>query len=187
MRQASFFTETLGLVPIDDSHYEALQTIVLAHPNVYRYTTIGDTMASFARWFALAQQQSAWTVIRLSDEKPIGSTRLYAFDPVVGAVKVGYTWYSPDCRGTGINDEAKLLLLTHVFETLNINRVVFEINANNQASRRAVEKLGAVLEGVLREARRGSDGVLADSCVYALFANQWQSTKKRLQEKTGML
>ncbi len=175
------------LVPIEDSHYETLQEIVLAHPKIYQYTTLGCTPASFARWFVQAQQHSAWVVVRSSDKKVVGSTRLYEFDSAVGSVKIGYTWYHPDCRGTGINDEVKYLVLQYIFETLNINRVVFEINTQNKASRRAVEKLGADLEGVFREVRLGSDGALADGCVYALFSSSWQQLKQKLQNKIGVL
>ncbi|PIE45529.1 MAG: hypothetical protein CSA45_02240 [Gammaproteobacteria bacterium] len=187
MKYPELIGKTIKLTALNDSHYEALQTIVVNNHDVYRYTTIGRTTADFARWFVLAQQHSAWTVIKLSDNQPIGSTRLYHLDTAVACATVGYTWYRPDCRGSGVNDEAKLLLLTYLFETMNINRVSFEINANNTASRRAVEKLSATLEGVLRQNRRTTAGDLADTCVYALFAEQWQKTKKQLQQKTGIL
>lgn len=187
MKHPELHGKTIALRPIDDSHFEHLQSIILSNPGVYRYTTIGATPASFARWFALAQQQCAWAVIRLSDNQPVGSTRLYNHNADIGSGLVGYTWYAPDCRGTGINDEVKLLLLTYLFEDMKLNRVAFEVHGDNIASRRAVEKLGAILEGVLKQTRRGGDGKLADTCIYALFADNWGSTKQRLQQQTGII
>lgn len=186
MKTPELTGQTIALRPIDDSHFQVLQDTVLQHPDIYRYTTIGNTPADFARWFALAQQQNAWVVVRLSDNQAVGSTRLYQLNESVRAVTMGYTWYAPDCRGTGINDEAKLLVLSYIFETLQLNRVTFEVHGNNVASRRAVEKLGAELEGVLKQHRRGSDGNLDDTCIYALFADNWQQTKTLLKEKTGI-
>lgn len=184
MTQPTLSGQNIKLTPLTDAHYDELQAIVLANPDVYRYTTIGASRAAFARWFTLAQQQRAWTVVRLADSRAVGSTRLYRLDEAVGAVCVGYTWYAPDCRGTGINDEAKLLLLAHIFETLKLNRVQFEINADNIASRRAVEKLGATLEGTLRaHRRRTTTGELADTCIYGLLADEWGQTQQQLQQK----
>ncbi|PID66641.1 MAG: hypothetical protein CR975_01915 [Gammaproteobacteria bacterium] len=117
-----------SLVPIEDQHYEVLQNIFLNHSAVYRYTSLGNTPASFARWFVLAQQQRAWVVVEHTDNKPIGSTRLYNVDEKAGAVTIGYTWYHPDWRGSGINDEVKFLLLSYVFDELKFNRVTFEVN-----------------------------------------------------------
>lgn len=173
----------ITLTPITDEHFDALQTIVLADPDVYRYTTIGVSAPAFARWFTKAQADSAWTVIRQSDQRPVGSTRLYNIDSHVASASVGYTWYAPDCRATGINDESKLLLLTHAFDTMALNRLVFEINADNLASRKAVEKLGAQLEGVLQQNRRTTAGQLANTCIYALLATDWGETKNCLQQK----
>lgn len=158
----------------------------LANPDIYRYTTLGTSKADFACWFSYAQRHKAWAVVRLADNQAVGSTRLYRYNLPVGAVNVGYTWYAPECLGTGINSEVKLLLLMHVFEKLKFNRVQFDINADNTASRKAVEKLGAQLEGILRQHRLMANGELADSCIYALLAAQWHSTKKQLQEKTGI-
>ncbi len=70
-----------------------------------------------------------------------------------------------------------------MFDELKFNRVTFEVNRLNKASRRAVEKLGAELEGILKQYQRNPLGELADKCVYALFASDWAETKKLLQNK----
>ncbi len=172
-----------SLVPIEDKHYEILQNIVLTHADVYRYTSLGNTSASFARWFVTAQQHKAWVVVDNADNAPIGSTRLYNVDSSAGVVYIGYTLYHPEWRGSGVNDEAKFLLLSYVFDELKFNRVTFEVNCLNKASRRAVEKLGAELEGILKQNQRNPYGELADKCVYALFASDWETTKLLLQDK----
>lgn len=172
-----------SLVPIEDKHYEILQNIFLTHADVYRYTSLGNTPASFARWFVTAQQHKAWVVIDNTDNAPIGSTRLYNIDKSAGVLNVGYTLYHPEWRGSGVNDEAKFLLLSYVFDELQFNRVTFEVNRLNKASRRAVEKLGAELEGILKQNQRNPYGELADKCIYALFASDWAKTKPLLQDK----
>ncbi len=172
-----------SLIPIEDKHYEILQNIFLNHSEIYRYTSLGNTPASFARWFVLAQQQRAWVVVENTDSLLIGSTRLYNIDKSAGVLNIGYTLYHPDWRGSGVNDEVKFLLLSYVFEELKFNRVTFEVNRLNKASRRAVEKLGAELEGILKQNQRNPLGELTDKCIYALFARDWEKTKQLLQDK----
>lgn len=174
--------ENICLQPLQDKHYPTLQARVLAMPEAYRHTTLGHCEADFARWFVLAQQHSTWVVLHRDNETILGSTRLYRYDYRVGSVNIGYTWFVPDARGTGVNTESKYLLLTHVFETLSLNRCGFDIDAENQASRRAVEKLGATLEGELLAHRRRSDGSLGNTCIYALLAENWHETKIQLQQ-----
>lgn len=175
--------DNIALVPLDDTHFDTLQRIALSNTEVYRYTTRVETAPAFARWFVKAQAENAWTVIHRRYNQPIGSTRIYNTSQEIAMTTIGYTWYAPEYRGKGINDEAKLLLLTYIFETLKFNRVTFEINAENVVSRKAVEKLGARLEGVFHQVRRNLDGSLADGAFYALLASDWDNTKKQLQQK----
>lgn len=178
--------KTIKLAPMSDVHYPTLQATVLKHPLVYQYTTLGVTPVDFARWFVLAQQHLAWVVLLKTNDQPIGSTRLYNKDNKTASVYMGYTWYHPDYRGTGVNAEVKYLLLKHVFETLDLKRVQFDIDADNIASRKAVEKLGAKLEGVLRQSRLRMNGKLANSCVYSLLIDEWLIIKSSLKQKAGI-
>lgn len=179
--------KTIKLVPMSDAHYPTLQATALKYPLVYQYTTIGATSVDFARWFVLAQQHLAWVVLLKANDQPIGSTRLYHKDNKTASAHMGYTWYHPDYRGTGINTEVKYLLLRYAFETLELKRVHFDIDADNIASRKAVEKLGAKLEGVLRQNRLRMNGKLANSCVYSLLIDEWLIIKPSLKQKAGMI
>jgi len=98
-------------------------------------------------------------------------------------VEIGSTWLSPAVQRTPLNTEAKLLLLTHAFETLNCIRVEFRTHRLNQQSRRAIERLGAQLEGILRNHMVMGDGHLRDTAVYAIIASEWPVIKTHITAK----
>jgi len=173
----------ISLIPIVDGHYQALKNHILKKPDSYRYTTIGSSETSFQAWFLQAQQASAFTVVDNMSTAPIGSSRFYDINAYVKRLAIGYTWYSTAFRGTGVNTEAKLLLLTYVFETMGYVRVEFHIDNENRASRRAVEKLGATLEAELRQHRRRLDGYLCNTCTYSIIDSEWLAVKASLQQR----
>jgi N-acetyltransferase len=100
------------------------------------------------------------------------------------AVDIGWTWLAASAQRTGINTEAKLLLMEHAFETLGVIRVGFSVDARNERSRRAVERLGAHFEGVLRlwspSRAPGEEGLLRDSALFSVIAAEWPATKAAL-------
>ncbi|MGL4767255.1 MAG: GNAT family N-acetyltransferase [Formosimonas sp.] len=176
----------ITLTPIQTAHFAPLYAIVAAHPELYQYTTLGQTEASFQKWFDLALKDGAFVVLDNASHAPIGSTRLYNLNPKVPQANLGYTWYAPQCIGTAVNPEAKLLLLSHAFETLGLHRVGFEVDSRNARSCQAVRKLGASAEGVLRQHRRGvADGVLCDTSVFSILDSEWPSVKAGLQRRIG--
>ncbi len=112
--------------------------------------------------------------VRRADETVVGATRYLSFrhHPITKwlyAVEVGGTWLTPDAHGTGVNVEAKLLLLTHAFESWGVERVDLKTDARNTQSRAAIERLGARFEGVLRRWQPshvcGEEGRLRDSAM----------------------
>lgn len=113
----------------------------------------------------------------------VGSTRFYALEPAVPSVSIGYTWYAPRVQRTGLNTEAKLLLLGHAFETLGCASVFFETSWFNHASRAAIARLGARQDGILRNHRRHADGTLRDTVVFSIVGGEWPSVKSHLQYK----
>jgi RimJ/RimL family protein N-acetyltransferase len=174
----------IRLAPIDNTHFAPLYAIVAAHQELYQYTTLGQTTTSFQEWFDLALNDGAFVVLDNASHAPIGSTRLYNINPSVPHASLGYTWYAPQSIGTGVNTQAKLLLLTHAFETLNMRRVGFEVDSRNARSCQAVLKLGAQAEGALRQHRSGvADGALSDTCVFSILDSEWPSIKTNLQHK----
>ncbi len=113
----------------------------------------------------------------------VGSTRFYDLEPGVPRASIGYTWYAPHVQRTGLNTEAKLMLLAHAFETLGCISVVFETSWFNQASRAAIARLGAKQDGILRNHRRHADGSPRDSVVFSIIDSEWPAVKRNLQFK----
>jgi RimJ/RimL family protein N-acetyltransferase len=101
----------------------------------------------------------------------------------VPKLSIGYTWYAPEVQRTGVNTEAKLLLLTHAFETLGCISVVFETSWFNHRSRAAIARLGAKQDGVLRNHKRHSDGSLRDTVVFSIIDGEWPAVKRNLLAK----
>jgi len=112
----------------------------------------------------------------------IGTTSYLAFDARHRSVEIGATWLATAYQGGTVNRECKALLLAHAFERLGVHRVVLQTDALNRRSRRAIEKLGAQLDGVLRDDRIVWDGRVRSSAVYSLLRAEWSGVPKFLSE-----
>lgn len=113
----------------------------------------------------------------------VGSTRYGNVDAENRRVEIGWTWYAKRVQRSGLNTEAKLLLLTHAFETLGCHAVEFRTNWFNHASRNAIARLGAKQDGVLRGHMRMPDGSYRDTVVFSILASEWPQVKRHLQFK----
>jgi len=109
----------------------------------------------------------------------IGSTSYYDINQNHKRMYIGYTWLHPDYWGKGINPIVKNQLLTYAFEQLNYQRIAFCIDSENTASRRAVEKLGASFEGILKKHQIRPDGSNRDSSIYAITDDTWKKRKAK--------
>lgn len=116
----------------------------------------------------------------LAADKPVGSTRLMDIDELNRAVEVGWTWLAQPAWRTAVNTECKLLLLTYSFESLGAVRVQLKTDLRNARSQRAIERLGAVREGVLRKHRLLPDGTYRDTVYYSIIEEEWPAAKERL-------
>jgi RimJ/RimL family protein N-acetyltransferase len=121
-----------------------------------------------------------FTVIDLASEKPAGMTTYMNIDAVSRRVEIGSTWYRKSVQRSGLNTECKLLMLRHAFETLDCIAVEFRTHFMNHQSRRAIERLGAKLDGVLRNHMRMADGSLRDTCAYSIIASEWPAVRANL-------
>jgi RimJ/RimL family protein N-acetyltransferase len=134
---------------------------------------------------ALAMQAAGtalpFIVRRASDGRIVGCTRLCNADAKNRRVEIGYTWYSASVQRSGLNTEAKLLLLQHAFETLGCIAVELRTHHLNHTSRRAIERLGARLDGILRHHQRLPNGSLRDTCVYSITAPEWPAVAAHLR------
>ncbi len=122
-------------------------------------------------------------VVRLRETaQAIGSTRYGNIDLVNRRLEIGWTWIAPEWQRTGVNREAKYLLLRHAFETLDCVRVEFKTDVLNEQSRRALEGIGAVEEGVLRQHVIVEGGRLRDTVYYSILAEEWPGVRSRLEQ-----
>jgi RimJ/RimL family protein N-acetyltransferase len=111
----------------------------------------------------------------------VGSTRYFNVDATNRRLEIGHTWYARRAQRTAINTECKLLLLTHAFETLGCIAVEFRTHWFNHASRRAIERLGAKQDGVLRNHQLLADGSRRDTVVYSIIEGEWPAVRAHLK------
>lgn len=119
--------------------------------------------------------------VRDASGRFIGMTTYMHIDAANRRVEIGSTWTAQSAQRGPINTECKLLLLTHAFEQLNCIAVEFRTHFFNQQSRRAIERLGAKLDGILRNHQLAANGTLRDTCVYSIVASEWPTVKAHLR------
>lgn len=130
-----------------------------------------------------ADRRFPLAVIDAGDRSVIGSTSYWDFDARNAHVEIGSTWLRRASWGTGRNAEAKLLLMTHAFDALDLERVAFRTDIRNERSQRAIERLGAVKEGIHRHEMRRRDGSWRDSVHYSILRAEWPNAEARLRER----
>jgi len=150
------------------------------------YTSVGDPDALFSyidSALTMRDELGAmpYVVRRKSDGKVVGSTRFFNVDAKNRRLEIGHTWYSKSVQRTGINTEAKLILLQHAFETLNCIAVEFRTHWFNFDSRSAIARLGARQDGVLRNHQLAPNGTLRDTVVFSIIASEWPAVKTHLR------
>jgi N-acetyltransferase len=123
-----------------------------------------------------------FSVVLQSTGKAIGMTRYLNIEGQNRAVEIGGTWYGAAYQRTGVNTECKFLLLRHAFEQLNCIRVQIKTDLRNERSQRAIERIGAVREGVLRDHMILPDGTVRSSVYYSILASEWPAVKTHLLE-----
>jgi RimJ/RimL family protein N-acetyltransferase len=174
------------LVPLDRGH-EAGLADAARDGQLWRlwYTSIPapEGMATeIARRLALQQRGSMlpFTVLDAGG-RIAGMTTYMNVDEVHRRVEIGSTWYAQRVQRTPLNTECKLMLLAHAFDTLGCIAVEFRTHILNTQSRRAIERLGARLDGILRHHQRMADGTLRDTCVYSIVAPEWPTVRSHLR------
>jgi RimJ/RimL family protein N-acetyltransferase len=138
--------------------------------------------AYFDAALATVNEGQAFVIRRTADDTVLGMTRIHSVVYKDKWAEIGHTWYVPEIWGQVYNKECKLLLLQYLFETAGLYRVQFRIAHQNIRSQRAVEKIGGVLEGVLRKHAVRNDGSRRDTVVYSIIDEEWPEKKARLQK-----
>lgn len=126
-----------------------------------------------------------FAIIETGKGLPVGSSRYLNIRPEHRGLEIGWTWLGRDWQRTPVNTEAKLLLLQHAFEVLTAIRVEFKTDARNERSQNALERIGAVREGTLRQHMIVQDDYLRDSVYFSITDGDWPALKLGLQEKLG--
>ena len=123
-----------------------------------------------------------FVAIHLDSGRVAGATRYLNIVPKDRGLEIGGTWYGPEFQRTAVNTECKYLLLRHAFETLGCIRVQLKTDLRNERSQRAIERIGAIKEGVLRNHMILPDGRYRHSVFYSILDTEWPEVKKRLEE-----
>ena len=178
------------LEPIGPGHVDGLVAAadddeVFAHLSHPRLRTADDaaTLVAQAVRRHLAGEAVTWVQVALdgADAPTVaGATSFYDIDPARRALAIGSTWLGRRWWRTGLNTEAKLLLLRRAFDELGAVRVVWHVDVRNARSQAAVTRLGAVREGVLRKHKQRRDGSWRDTVLYAMTDDDWPATRDRL-------
>ncbi len=177
------------LEPLTLDHVEALASVGL-DPELWRWIPTAVTTADEMRAYvaeALDEQRRGiavpFAIVDRASGEPIGSTRFANIVPEHRRLEIGWTWYAVTHQRTAANTEAKLLLLTHAFETLGATRVEFKTDALNSASRAAILRLGAIEEGIFRKHMHTASGRFRDSVYFSILDTEWPAIKGRLTGK----
>ena len=128
-----------------------------------------------------------FAAIDLATGMAVGMTTFMHVEEKHRRLEIGSTWYRRSMQRTGFNTECKLLLLTHAFESMDCIAVELRTHFMNRQSRRAIEGLGAKLDGVLRSHQVTRNGSLRDTCVYSIVASEWAAVKKNLEFRLGQI
>ncbi|MCF6388370.1 GNAT family N-acetyltransferase [Mycobacterium sp. MBM] len=173
----------VSLEPLHDGHTAELATAA-ADTEPLWFTTM-PTPQTAATWVRtrLADPAGCTFVVRALDGTVIGSTSYLHIDGPNRRLEIGATWYVAPARRTGVNTEAKLLLLTHAFDVLGCVAVEFRTHFFNVTSRAAIERLGAKLDGVLRSHQLLADGSRRDTAVYSIVDIEWPAVRSNLEHR----
>jgi RimJ/RimL family protein N-acetyltransferase len=139
--------------------------------------------AEILRRLALQESGSMlpFTVVDPVKGDVVGMTTFMNVDAGNHRAEIGSTWYAKRVQRTSLNTEAKLLLLAHALETIGCVAVEFRTHFMNQQSRRAIERLGAKLDGILRNHSIAPNGTLRDTCVYSVLVSEWPTVRAHLE------
>ena len=191
------------LEPLGFHHAHALLAAASGPRETYGFTTVpADEPAMAAYIEAALRDRDAgralpFATVAAAAGRVVGSTRFgniefWAWPPgsanqrgvdMPDVAEIGWTWLAADVQRTPINTEAKLLMLAHAFEAWRVHRVSLMTDARNERSRRAILRLGAHFDGVIRAQRPGSDGTIRSTAAFSILESEWPAVKRQLQSR----
>ena len=191
------------LEPLALDHARALLAAASGPRDTYGFTAVPPDEPSMLRYIeaALRDRESGralpFATVAKATDRVVGSTRFgnieyWAWpagnphqrgEDLPDVVEIGWTWLAAESQRTPINTEAKLLMLTHAFEAWRVHRVSLMTDARNERSRRAILRVGARFDGVVRAQRPGSDGTIRDTAAFSILESEWPEVKRQLQSR----
>lgn len=176
------------LEPMTEAHIPGLAEIGIGQ-GFWDFMVYGDikTQADMRNWVLdiLSRAEKGtdlpFVAIQLASRRVAGATRYLNILPKDRGLEIGGTWYGPDFQRTHVNTECKYLLLTHAFETLKCIRVQLKTDSRNERSQKAIERIGAKKEGILRNHMILPDGRFRDSVYYSILNTEWDQVKRNLE------
>jgi len=183
--------QLVGLEPLRQEHAAALYEASREDPDLWRYMPLlqprsVEQMEQVVITTLQSAQQGMclpFTIVDLASGRIVGGTRYLNIMVQDRGLEIGATWLAPSVQRTGINTEAKYLLLSHAFEQLNAIRVQMQTHHLNVQSQQAIERLGAVKEGILRNSKIMPDGSYRHSVYYSIIDSEWPQVKAGLEAK----
>ncbi len=191
--------KSVRLEPLEADHVDRLAEASAGDASLYRWSPIPQGKAEAKRYIdtALAWRDAGtalpFAIVRVTDGIVIGSTRFWNLERwawpeghpshgrgVPDACEIGYTWLAHSAIRTAANTEAKLLMLSHAFDSWQVLRVCFHTDARNHRSQAALQRIGGKCEGTLRAHRMAADFIPRDSVRYSIVASEWPDVKQRL-------
>ena len=194
------------LLPMGPEHLDGLTAAATGDRSTFGYTPIPWDRSGMSAYVdrALAKRDTGdqypfvtWSV---ESRRIVGSTRFYDLTPWEwtdlfpgseslqrrdrpDVASIGYTWLDPSAQRSPVNTEAKLLMMTHAFEQWEVRAVRIQTDARNLRSRRAIERLGCALDGVIRADRPAADGGVRDTAVFSMLDREWPVHRQRLVDR----
>jgi RimJ/RimL family protein N-acetyltransferase len=181
--------QAVRLEPLTEQHLPGLKSAVEDGRLWQLMATNVPHPDHLAGFFQQAMEEQAaglsqvYVSVAQADDQVIGSSRFLNTNWAQARTEIGYTFIAQSHQRTAVNTEAKYLMLQHAFQDLGFNRVAFRTDFLNQRSRRAIERLGAKYEGLLRNHVVMPDGRIRDTVVYSIIANEWPGISQYLQER----
>ena len=172
--------------PMTEDHIPALTEIGVGQ-DFWHFMLYGDmkTEADMRNWvldILSRKQDIPFVVVHLASGRVAGATRYLNIMPNDRGLEIGGTWYGPEFQRTAVNTECKYLLLKYAFESLGAIRVQLKTDSRNLRSQKAIERIGGVKEGVLRNHMILPDGTIRHSVFYSILDSEWEGVRGRLEE-----
>lgn len=184
---ATLHNQWVRLEPFEESHRAGLTKAAHADVGIFRHMPFGVAEEGYGAWFDYLRAEQAegrWIphAVIAPDGQIVGQTCYLAIRPKDSGVEIGGTWYARPTQATAINPAAKLLLITHAFES-GAERVEFKTDVLNQQSRGALTKLGATFEGIFRRQMRRPDGSMRDNAYFSIIREEWPAVRARIEAR----